>query len=131
LSIRVGLDLVSVQTVSDSLAAHGQHYLERVYSEREVDDCRAGAEIDPERLAARFAAKEAAFKVLRAGDAAISWTDVEVRRDLSGWVGLSLTGAAATLAKAAGITELTLSLTHEQGYAAAVVIAEIQEGADT
>ncbi len=36
--------------------------------------------MDPQRLAARFAAKEAAFKVLRVGDEAVAWTDVEVVR---------------------------------------------------
>ena len=131
MSIRVGLDLVSVQTVSDSLSAHGGHYLDRVYSPGEVADCRTGDTIDPQRLAARFAAKEAAFKVLRAGDEAVAWTDVEVVRHPSGWVGLSLSGRAATLADAAGISELALSLSHEQGCAAAVVIADIHRPADT
>ena len=130
MSLRVGLDLVSVQTVSDTLSAHGEHYLDRVYSAGEVADCRAGDTVDPQRLAARFAAKEAAFKVLRVGDEAVAWTDVEVVRDASGWVGLSLTGRAATLAEAAGIAELAVSLSHEQGCAAAVVIADIHEPAD-
>jgi len=130
-SIRVGLDLVSVETISDSLSAHGARYLDRVYSAGEVADCRAGDTVDPQRLAARFAAKEAAFKVLRVGDEAVAWTDVEVVRDPSGWVSLSLSGRAATLAEAAGISELALSLSHEQGCAAAVVIAAIHKPADT
>jgi holo-[acyl-carrier protein] synthase len=131
MTLRVGLDLVSVQTVADSLSTHGEHYLGRVYSAGEVADCRSGDNVDPQRLAARFAAKEAAFKVLRVGDEAVAWTDVEVVRDHSGWVGLSLSGRAATLAKAAGIAELALSLSHEQGCAAAVVIADIHTPADT
>ncbi len=131
MSLRVGLDLVSVQTVADSLSAHGERYLGRVYSPGEVADCRTGDTVDPQRLAARFAAKEAAFKVLRVGDEAVAWTDVEVVRDASGWVGLSLSGRAATLAEAAGIAELVLSLSHEQGCAAAVVIADLDRPADT
>jgi holo-[acyl-carrier protein] synthase len=130
-SIRVGLDLVSVQTVADSLTAHGDRYLDRVYSAGEVADCRTGDTLDPRRLAARFAAKEAAFKVLRVGDEAVAWTDVEVVRDRTGWVGLSLSGRAATLAEAAGISELALSLSHEQGCAAAVVVAEMTKPADS
>ncbi len=130
MSLRVGLDLVSVHTVAESLRVHGDHYLERVYSAGEVADCRTGDTVDPERLAARFAAKEAAFKVLRVGDEAVAWTDVEVVRDRSGWVGLSLSGRAATLAEAAGISELALSLSHEHGCAAAVVLADIHKPAD-
>jgi holo-[acyl-carrier protein] synthase len=130
-SIRVGLDLVSVQTVADSLNAHGERYLARVYSAGEIADCRTGDSVDPERLAARFAAKEATFKVLRVGDEAVAWTDVEVVRHPSGWVGLSLSGHAATLAEAAGISELALSLSHEHGCAAAIVLADIHTPADT
>jgi holo-[acyl-carrier protein] synthase len=105
--------------------------LDRVYTEREVSDCRSGLSADPERLAARFAAKEATLKVLRVGDHPIPWREIEVRRDASGWVDLSLTGQAATLAKTAGIARFSVSLTHECGCAAAVVIAEIDEAADT
>jgi holo-[acyl-carrier protein] synthase len=132
MSIRVGLDLVAVQTVADSLSAHGDRYLGRIYSPAEVADCRTADDgVDPQRLAARFAAKEAAFKVLRVGDEAVAWTDVEVVRDRSGWVSLSLSGRAATLAEAAGIAEFAVSLSHEQGCAAAVVIANIHKPADT
>jgi holo-[acyl-carrier protein] synthase len=131
MSLRVGLDLVSVETIADSLRTHGARYLDRVYSPTEVADCRTGGEIDPQRLAARFAAKEATFKVLRVGDEAVAWTDVEVVRDQSGWVSLLLSGRAGTLAEAAGISELALSLSHEQGCAAAVVVAETNTPADT
>jgi holo-[acyl-carrier protein] synthase len=132
MTIRIGIDLVSAESVRDSVDIHGPRYLRRVYSEREVSDCWSEpAGIDPQRLAARFAAKEATFKVLRAGDEAVSWRDVEVRRAPSGWVELSLSGQAATLAETARISGLSLSLTHESGYAAAAVIAEIPEPADT
>jgi holo-[acyl-carrier protein] synthase len=129
--IRVGIDLTSAESVRESIAAHGSAYLERVYSPREIEDCTPEATVDPERLAARFAAKEAAFKLLRIGDEAVSWRDVEVLRDPSGWVTLRLTGNAARLAGLAQITDLSVSLTHERGCAAAVVIAEIAETADT
>jgi holo-[acyl-carrier protein] synthase len=119
---RVGIDLVA----ADSIISHGDRYLERIYSAREVSDCRTATALDPERLAARFAAKEATFKVLRVGDEAVAWRDVEVRRDPAGSVELMLSGHAATLAAEAGIGGLALSLSHEQGLAAAVVVAEMR-----
>lgn len=128
--IRVGIDLVSADSVRESISSHGEHYLDRVFSAREVADCSTATALDPERLAARFAAKEATFKVLRVGGEAVSLRDVEVRRDPSGWVELLLSGQAATLAESAGITELALSLTHERGCGAAVVVAEIHQAAD-
>lgn len=122
--LRVGIDLASVELVRDALETHGDHYLHRVYTERELRDCR-GSEPDPnpERLAARFAAKEATLKVLRPGEVGVPLSAIEVIRAPDGAVALELAGPAATLAEKAGITELTLSLTHEGGFAAAVVIA--------
>ena len=79
--IRVGIDLVAVSGVQAALeAAHGEHYLERVYTVGELEDCRTPAGVDPERLAARFAAKEATLKVLPIGDEGFALTAIEVRR---------------------------------------------------
>jgi holo-[acyl-carrier protein] synthase len=129
--IRVGIDLVSAATVGESIDAHGERYLNRVYSAREIADCRRGQEqLDLERLAARFAAKEATMKVLRVGEQALPWSDIEVHRDPSGAVELLLSGRAATLAGDAGITDFALSLSHEQGLATAVVVAELRGAAD-
>jgi holo-[acyl-carrier protein] synthase len=123
MSARVGIDLVSVDSVRESIDAHGDHYLKRVYTERELSDCATERGVDPERLAARFAAKEAALKVLRPGEVGLPWNEIEVQRTAEGWVRVQLLGAAAALAASAGIGELALSITHERGLAAAVVVA--------
>ncbi len=128
--LRVGIDLVSVEEVEESIRTHGPRYLERVYTDREVGDCTSPAGVDPERLAARFAAKEATMKVLRPDDEGIPWRSIEVRREPGGWVGLELTGRAAALADAARVADLAVSLTHESGFASAVVVAELGRGAD-
>ncbi|MGA8365568.1 MAG: 4'-phosphopantetheinyl transferase superfamily protein [Solirubrobacteraceae bacterium] len=124
MAIRVGTDLVSVESVRESINTHASRYLERVYTERELSDCRSETGVDPQRLAARFAAKEAALKVLRPADEAVPWLSIEVRREPSGWVELELTGAAAALALDAGMSELALSISHEGEFASAVVIAD-------
>jgi len=121
--LRVGIDLVSVSSVRDSIQRHAERYLERVYTEGELRDCQSAADVDPERLAARFAAKEATLKVLRPTDEAIPWHAIEVLRDPSGWVELQLSGPAATLAAATGLTDFSVSLTHEGGFASAIVVA--------
>jgi holo-[acyl-carrier protein] synthase len=123
MALRVGTDLVSIDMVRGSLRDHAEHYLERVYTEREVEDCRTANGIDPERLAARFAAKEATLKVLRPREQGIPWNSIEVRRDPSGWVELALSGPASELASEAGVTELSLSIAHEGAFASAVVVA--------
>jgi holo-[acyl-carrier protein] synthase len=121
--MRVGIDLVSVDSVRASVAAHAEHYLRRVYTERELADCSTPTGVDPERLAARFAAKEAALKVLRPGEVGVPLSAIEVRRSPEGWVELELSGSAEALAADAGLSELSLSITHEAGFASAVVIA--------
>lgn len=129
--VRVGIDLVSVQSVEESVRTHGERYLDRVYTERELSECSTSAGVDIERLAARFAAKEAALKVLRPHGEGVSWRAIEVRRDPLGWVDLELTGQAAALAAEAGLTHFAVSLTHEAGFASAVVVSEIGLPADT
>lgn len=124
--IRVGTDLLGVSSVSAAIATHGDRYLNRVYTERELADCRTATGVDPERLAARFAAKESTIKVLQPGDEPVPWREIEVARDPAGRVALRLSGAAAELAADAGIAELALSFSHEEGLVSAVVVAEAQ-----
>jgi holo-[acyl-carrier protein] synthase len=123
--VRVGIDLVSVDSVQESITEHAERYLDRVYTERELEDCSTPEGIDPQRLAARFAAKEAALKVLRPGEVGFSLKAIEVRRNPGGWVDLELNGAAAALASDSGLSNFALSITHEAGYASAVVVADL------
>lgn len=124
MALRVGLDLVAVATVDESLrSAHREHYLERIYTAAEVDDCRGpSGRIEAERLAARFAAKEAAIKALPGAGEEVRLTGIEVVSEANGEVRLRLTGRAAELAEEAGASEIAVSLTHEAGFAAATVI---------
>jgi holo-[acyl-carrier protein] synthase len=122
-ALRIGIDLVSVAAVAETLRGeHREHYLERIYTAREVDDCRGpSGRIEPERLAARFAAKEAAIKAHPGAGEEVRLTTIEVVTDDSGQVELELSGRAADLAEQAGATEVAVSLTHDGGFAAATV----------
>lgn len=124
MALRLGIDLVAVEAVAESLGGpHAARYLERVYTEREVDDCRnSTGDVEPERLAARFAAKEATIKALPGAGDGVRPTDIEVVSGESGEVRLELSGRAAELAGSLGEVEIALSLTHEGGFAAAAVI---------
>jgi holo-[acyl-carrier protein] synthase len=123
--VRMGIDLVSVDLVEESIRVHADRYLERVFTERELADCQTGGgRVEAERLAARFAAKEATLKVLRPGDEGVPLTSIEVVTDPGGWVELALTGRAASIAESAGMHAFSVSLTHEGAFAAAVVAAE-------
>jgi holo-[acyl-carrier protein] synthase len=122
-AIRVGADVAAVQQVADSLARFGERYLRRVYTEHEIASCAGSPSVVAAGLAARFAAKEAVIKVLRPSAHQPDWRSIEVRRNPEGWCSLSLSGHAAELADEAGISEMEVSLTHDENVAAAVVVA--------
>ena len=76
----IGIDLVENARIRESLQRFGDRFLSRIYTEEERDYCKKCAR--PEiHFAARFAAKEAAFKALGTGwSAGVKWKDVEVKR---------------------------------------------------
>jgi holo-[acyl-carrier protein] synthase len=120
---RVGVDLAALRDVEAALRAHGERYLQRVFTPHELDCCRTPSGWSTESLAARFAAKEATIKVLQPEGYQPDWNCMEVRRQPQGSCAMSLSGTAAAMAESAGITSLSLSMTHEGDYAAAVVFA--------
>jgi holo-[acyl-carrier protein] synthase len=112
-----------VSQVAEAIDEHGEHYLTRVYTAQEVDACRGETGLDVARLAARFAVKEATRKVLGIADGGVGWTSIELVRHPDS-LEVRLTGRAAELAAEAGLRSFAVSVTHEQGLAAAVVIGE-------
>jgi holo-[acyl-carrier protein] synthase len=123
MSVGVGIDLVMVSRIEASLAQFGERFLRRVFTEREVAYAIASPARTAERLASRFAAKEATIKALDLADHGVGWRQIEVARDVSGSCRLILHGAARAAADEAGVAEVSVSLTHEGDYAAAVVVA--------
>lgn len=119
-TIRTGTDLAAVADVVAGISAHGERYLDRLFTVRE----RTDAGDDPERLAARFAGKEAVVKLLRpAPDQAIPLREVAIVLDDHGAPTVELTGAAAALAEAIGCGAIAVSLAHERGLAVATAVA--------
>jgi holo-[acyl-carrier protein] synthase len=117
--VRVGVDLVRVSRVAESIASFGERFVRRIFTDDEIAYARSAPGLVAERLAARFAAKEAAKKALGLV-AGVGWRDIEVRRAPGGAVELALHGPAA----AAGPQGLALSLSHEGDYAIAVVLTD-------
>jgi holo-[acyl-carrier protein] synthase len=114
-----GVDLVSVDEVAQSIARFGASYLTRVYTETERWQTRGRAN----RLAGRFAAKEAVFKALGAGDQPFVWTDIEVLEQQGAPPDIRLRGAAAQRAESSRIGGWVVSITHDERTAAAMVVA--------
>ncbi len=113
----VGLDLVDVKRFAGALERHPRLAL-RLFTDAERRDAHAR----PERLAARFAAKEAVLKTFGVGLGAAPWRSIEVTLSESGAPSVLLHAPADELARARGVTTLHLSMTHTSDLAAAIVI---------
>ena len=123
--LRLGTDLVHVPDVQSSVDRFGQRYLQRLYTERELATCAMNNGWSAPRLAARFAAKEAAMKVLRPVDG-MSYRDIEVVTDATGAPDIAFTGSARLRADAVGLCGHTLSLSHDGAFAMAVFAAYVE-----
>jgi holo-[acyl-carrier protein] synthase len=120
--IGIGIDLVDIERFRRSLE-RTPTMRERLFTDAEL--AYVAAQIDPvPSLAVRFAAREAVMKSLGVGLGAFGFHDAWVDRSSSGRPSLVITGRAAELAAAAGVTAWHLSLTHSDVMAAAYVIAD-------
>ena len=117
-----GVDLVDVAAFERVVDARGSFFLDRVFAPREREEA---ADV-PQRLAARFAAKEAATKVLGTGLYGVDLREIVIVSEPSGRPTLRLLGAARTAANQRGISSLSLSLAHTDQTAAAVVVCLVE-----
>ncbi len=117
--LRIGVDMIEVERVRRALARHGERFYARFFTEREREICAE----QPQRLAARFAAKEAAAKALGTGIGDVRWVDLEIACDARGRPILKLHGAAAALARDLHLAAWEVSLSHTETHAIAFVVA--------
>lgn len=123
--VGIGVDAVEIERMRDLLARKGDRALARLFTPGEREYART--HVDPPRhLAARAAAKEAAFKALAGNDLArgIGWRELEVVSRAGHAPELLLHGRAADRAAELGVVRVHLSLTHSESMALAFVVAE-------
>ncbi len=114
-----GIDLVEVEPLRQLIQAGGDVFLDAAWTAREQRDANNQAE----GLAGKWAAKEAVMKVLQRGIGELDPRDVEIVTEPSGAPKVELHRTALSIAKQRRITAWHVSLTHEGGWAAAIVIA--------
>jgi len=123
--VGVGFDLVDIVRVEGMLERKEQRALDRLFTKHEQEYALARAR-PAMHLAARLAAKEAAFKALTGSDEAklIGWKEAEVQRGEEGPPSLHFTGRAAARALELGVKRVHLTLSHTHDVAGGVVILE-------
>jgi holo-[acyl-carrier protein] synthase len=124
-SLTTGIDLIEIDRIQATIDRFGRRFLDRIFTEREQRYCRGRVE----RLAGRFAVKEAVSKVLGIGIRRIRWRDIEVLPNREGKPEVYLHSKAETEAAKRGISEISVSITHSRMFAAAIAVG-IQRQAD-
>jgi holo-[acyl-carrier protein] synthase len=119
----IGTDIVECPRIGKMIEQHGELFLRRIYTEREIRYCQARKHAI-EHFAGRWAAKEAILKAMGTGRSlGIAWTHVEVRNGQDGRPRVMVCGAAREVARERGIGEILVSISHCRTYATAYALA--------
>src|SRR5436853_5087055 len=120
----IGVDLVENARIEHSLDRFGQRFLQRVFTAGEIEYSQS-MKYPARHLAARFAAKEAVSKAFGTGiGKTMGWKDIDVRRKSSGEPYVVLEGGAKKLAAERKVSKVSISLSHTEHHAMAVIVVE-------
>jgi holo-[acyl-carrier protein] synthase len=125
-----GIDLVDCPRIEDMVNRHGERFLNRVFTAAEQAYAEANKN-SIEKLAGRFAAKEAILKLMGTGwRGKIAWTDMEIINNSAGRPEVTLRGEVKTIADRLAIRHISVSITHTANFAiaSAVALAQSNEG---
>ncbi len=121
--VGIGTDIVECLRIARMIERHGEQFLRRVYTEREIRACNA-TKRTTENFAGRWAAKEAVLKAIGGADAGpVSWTEIEIRGGPGGQPQVLLCGATRELARRLRVADVYLSVAHCRAYATAYALA--------
>jgi holo-[acyl-carrier protein] synthase len=115
----IGVDLIDIDRIIALLARYPDRFRERVLTDAESRYCGQKAE----RIAGRWAAKEAISKVLGLGVRGVGWREIEVLPNRAGAPQVRLHARAAARAVYLGLEDVTVSISHERHMAVAVAVA--------
>lgn len=119
MKIKCGVDIIEISRVKESIESLGERFINRVFTEKEIEYCESKNAQKYQHYAARFAAKEATFKALSwklEDKYAICWKDIEVVDDKQGRPSLNIIGMNLD-----DIENIDISLSHCKEYAVANV----------
>lgn len=123
--IKIGTDIVEINRVQSAYKRFGKRFLKRVLTEREIKYVTSNSKSLIQRLAGRFAAKEATSKVLGTGLRGVYFKEIEIIREPSGAPKIVLHKRALKKAKEKRLTNFEVSISHERDFAVAIVVALI------
>ena len=120
--IKIGTDICQINRIKSVHKQYGKKFLKRILTENEIKYICSDKRNLINRLAGRYAAKEATSKVLGTGLRGVYFKEIEILREASGAPKLILHKRAKQKAKEKGLINFEVSIAHERGFAIAIVI---------
>lgn len=120
--IKIGTDICQIDRIQSAYKKYGEGFLKRILTENEIKYVTSNKNNFLNRLAGRFAAKEAASKVLGTGLRGVYFKEIEILREPSGAPKIILYKRAKQKAKEKGLINFEVSISHERGFAIAIVV---------
>lgn len=121
--VGIGTDLIEIARIKAVLDRFPERFRQRCFTEEERAYCDGKAHA-AQHFAARFAAKEAAFKAIGTGLRGVGWRDAHVLRQPGEAPQLEFTGRAFIHFSNIGGTHVHLTLSHSRELAIAHVVVE-------
>ena len=120
MKITCGTDIIEIERVKESIENVGTKFIERVYTEKEIEYCESRKKQNYQHYAGRFAAKEAAFKAISKildDKYSVCWKDFETINDGQGRPSIILHNINTKK-----IESIDVSISHCKEYAIANVV---------
>jgi len=118
----IGVDLIDIDRIVAVLERFPDRFRLRVLTDAEQRYC--GRRV--ERIAGRWAAKEAISKVLGLGVRGVGWREIEILPNRAGAPRVTLHARAARRAASMGLDDVSVSISHERRMAVAVAVAHVR-----
>lgn len=120
-----GTDIIEIERIKESIENIGQPFISRVFTVNEINYCESKRKAKYQHYAARFAAKEAAFKAISKAikdKYSLKWQNIEILNDENGRPILKFIEFDVK-----GLKDTDVSISHCKEYAVAIVVAEMEE----
>lgn len=120
MNITCGTDIIEIDRVKKAIEDTGDEFLNRVFTQNEIEYCESKRQAKFQHYAARFASKEAIFKAIASAfenKYVLSWKDAEIVNDEAGKPHVNFLNH-----KPDELEAIDISISHCKDYAVSYVI---------
>ena len=133
MKVTTGIDIIEVERIKEAILEVGDSFLNRIYTEKEIEYCNKSEVMKYQHFAARFAAKEAVFKAISEyvdGRKDVIWKDIEIINSESGKPEINVDKLKENINKAGDnvrLINIDVSISHIRDFAVASAVVLIEK----